>query len=118
MLPARRCASRLRPCQLKETDVCWANARHPGGMRAGGIMLYEIVSMDAEKRGMIRTQVQLTDDQARALKALSARTGLSIAELIRRGLVPVLENGLRGDEQRRRRAAAVIGRFHSGRTDI
>jgi hypothetical protein len=62
--------------------------------------------------------VQLPDDQAQALKALSARTGLSVAELMRRGLVPLLHNGIDGEEERLRRAAAVVGRFHSGRIDI
>jgi hypothetical protein len=67
---------------------------------------------------MIRTHVQLPDDQAQALKALSVRTGLSIAELVRRGLVPLLHSGIGGDEERLRRAAAVVGRFRSGRSDI
>ena len=67
---------------------------------------------------MIRTQVQLTDEQAQALKALSAKTGLSIAELVRRALVPMLRDGLTGDAERRRRATEIVGRFHSGKTDI
>jgi hypothetical protein len=67
---------------------------------------------------MIRTQIQLTDDQAQALKALSAKTGLSIAELVRRGLIPLLRSGSTEHEVRARRAVEVIGRFHSGRTDI
>jgi hypothetical protein len=67
---------------------------------------------------MIRTQIQLTNDQARALKALSTKTGLSIAELVRRGLVPLLRNGSAEHDERLRRAADVIGRFHSGRADI
>ena len=67
---------------------------------------------------MIRTQVQLTDEQAQVLKALSARTGLSIAALVRRALLPLLRDGLAGDEERFRRASEIVGRFHSGKTDI
>src|SRR6266851_2895472 len=67
---------------------------------------------------MIRTQIQLTDDQAQALKALSAKTGLSIAEVIRRGLVPLMRGGLAEQDDRARRAAAVAGRFHSEKTDV
>jgi Ribbon-helix-helix domain len=67
---------------------------------------------------MIRTQIQLTDDQAQALKALSAKTGLSIAELVRRGLIPLLRSGSTEHEARARRAVEVIGRFHSGKADI
>ena len=67
---------------------------------------------------MIRTQIQLTEDQAQALKELSAKTGLSIAELVRRGLAPLLRDGLSEHDERARRAAAAVGRFHSGRDDI
>lgn len=69
---------------------------------------------------MVRTQVQLTQEQAETLKQLSAKTGLSIAELLRRGLRPLLRDGLVNDDQdqRARRAAEVSGRFHSGKTDI
>ena len=67
---------------------------------------------------MIRTQVQLTDEQAQALKALSAETGLSIAELVRRGLVPLLRGTLSEQEERTHRALAIVGQFHSGRSDV
>ena len=67
---------------------------------------------------MIRTQVQLTEEQARALKALSARTGLSVAELIRRSLAPLLEAVVTDDDERYRRAIAAAGRFRSGQADI
>ena len=69
---------------------------------------------------MVRTQVQLTEEQAEALKQLSAKTGLSIAELLRRSLGPLLRGGVVADEEDRRvrRAVEVIGRFHSGKTDI
>jgi len=58
------------------------------------------------KRALIRIQVQLTDEQAQALKALSAKTGLSIAELIRRGLVPLPRGGHSEEEERTRSALA------------
>jgi hypothetical protein len=67
---------------------------------------------------MIRTQVQLTEEQAQALKKLSAQTGLSTAELIRRALTPFLRDGLNGAEERRRRAMSIAGIGHSGLRDI
>lgn len=67
---------------------------------------------------MIRTQVQLTDEPAQALKTLSARTGLSIAELIRRSLDPILRGGLLLEQNRTQRALAVVGKFHSGHSNI
>ena len=68
--------------------------------------------------GMVRTQVQLTREQAQALKKLSKTTGLSSAELIRRALTPFLRDGLNGAEERRRRAMAIVGRFRSGHPDM
>ncbi len=58
---------------------------------------------------MIRTQIQLTEEQYRSLKQLAARRGESLAELIRQGV----ENLVKEDDQRekRRRALAVIGKF-------
>ncbi len=67
---------------------------------------------------MIRTQIQLTDEQAQAPKSLSTKTGLSIAEFVRRGLVPLLLGGLAEHDEPASRAAADVGRFHSGNTDF
>ena len=72
-----------------------------------------MLTLSGSSSDMIRTQIQLTDDQA---QALTAKTGLSIAELVRRGPVPLLRGG--STEHVERRAADVIGRFHSGKTDI
>ena len=68
---------------------------------------------------MIRTQVQLTEEQAAALRRLAGRSGVSVAELIRRGVEPLL----RGDapdavDARYQRALSAVGRFHSGRRDV
>jgi predicted DNA-binding protein len=70
------------------------------------------------ERPVIRTQVQLTEERVRALKALSARTGLSVAELIRRSLAPLLESMVTEDDERYRRAIAAAGRFRSGQADL
>jgi hypothetical protein len=68
---------------------------------------------------MIRTQIQLTDEQATALKRLAAKRHESVAELIRQG-VEILLRSISGvsSEERRRRAITVAGRFHSGRPDL
>jgi hypothetical protein len=68
---------------------------------------------------VVRTQIQLPESQAEALKALALRDHLSMAELIR----VALERQLRaapgpGPRERVERALAVCGRFASGRTDI
>ena len=68
---------------------------------------------------MIRTQVQLTQEQARILKELAYQEQVSLAELMRQVLDYWLQNrqGM-PDAEAKRRARAVVGRFRSGRTDV
>jgi hypothetical protein len=68
---------------------------------------------------MVRTQIQLTEEQARRLKRLAAEEGCSMAELIRRGVDRLLD-GVTGTsrEERKRRALAAAGRFRSGVHDL
>jgi Arc/MetJ-type ribon-helix-helix transcriptional regulator len=61
---------------------------------------------------MVRTQVQLTDDQARRLKSMAGERGISMAALIRDGVERVLADGDR--QERWRRALAVVGKYRSG----
>lgn len=63
---------------------------------------------------MIRTQVQFTEEQARELRRLAARSGVSVAELVRRGVEPLLRAGPDEVDGRYRRAAEVVGKFRSG----
>jgi len=68
---------------------------------------------------MVRTQVQLTENQLKALRHASAETGKSIAELIRLGVEQYLAG--RSDvsrEERIERAIRVGSRFSSGLTDV
>lgn len=68
---------------------------------------------------MHRTQVQLTEDQAQALKELAADQNKSMAELIRDAVDDLLRaSGSVSVEVRKRRALAAAGRFHSGQSDI
>jgi len=68
---------------------------------------------------MVRTQIQLTEEQAAALKRLATKRHKSIAELVRQG-VEILLRSVSGvsSEERRSRAIAVAGRFHSGHPDL
>ena len=68
---------------------------------------------------MVRTQIQLTEEQAQALKELAADQHVSVAEIIRRSVDTMIRSP-RGctEDERWRRAVAVAGRFHSGKTDI
>lgn len=65
--------------------------------------------------GMVRTQIQLTEQQARRLRAQARERGVSLAEIIRR----CVEKGLAEDLPDRAalydRAARVVGRFRNPR---
>ena len=68
---------------------------------------------------MVRTQIQLTEEQSRRLKAVAAREGISISAVVRRSLdktIPV--DTLPDGEELRRRALSVIGCVHSGTGDL
>ncbi len=68
---------------------------------------------------MVCTQIQLTEEQSRRLKILAVRSGISVAELIRRSVEKLL-NASTGlyEEQQKRKAVEAAGRFHSGLKDI
>ena len=68
---------------------------------------------------MIRTQIQITAEQAATLRALSADRRRSVAELIRMSIDSFLqrEAGISG-ERKRARAKSAAGRFASSLTDI
>ena len=68
---------------------------------------------------MVRTQIQLTEQQARALKQLAAREGKSMAELIRNSVDNLLRASVlpeAGDAHKK--AIAAAGRFHDGPRDL
>jgi hypothetical protein len=59
---------------------------------------------------MVRMQIQLDEEQARALKAAAAERGVSVAALIRQGIEWVL--GASEREARIRRALSHAGKYH------
>jgi hypothetical protein len=68
---------------------------------------------------MVRTQIQLTEDQTKALKRISMSRHLSIAELIRRAVDTLIKSSAVIDvEERHKRAIEIVGQFSSGKRDI
>lgn len=64
---------------------------------------------------MHRTQIQLDDDQWRAVTRVAAERGVSAAQVIR----DAVDRQLPGDRaERRARAVAAVGAFRSGRADV
>jgi len=61
---------------------------------------------------MVRTQLQLTDKQARELKELAAREGVPMAEPVRQAANRLLEgSGTLSVQERRRRAMGLVGQL-------
>jgi hypothetical protein len=68
---------------------------------------------------MIRTQIQLSEEQARTLKEMAAKYETSMADLIRQAVDEWIRSaGAVDREERKQRAIAVAGRFHSDYTDL
>ena len=68
---------------------------------------------------MVRTQIQLTEEQARKVKKIAASRGVSMAEVIR----DAVEEAIRSNagtlsEERRTRALEIAGKFRSGKKDV
>jgi hypothetical protein len=75
--------------------------------------------MVASRTRLIRTQVQLTEEQTRLLRQLAAERGVSVAELVREAVEAMVRAGSGvPPEERRRRALEAVGRFASGRRDV
>lgn len=68
---------------------------------------------------MVRTQIQLTENQIDSLRRLSANSGRSISELIREAVELCLrKQGAADFEERTKRALGVTGKFSSGTHDV
>lgn len=68
---------------------------------------------------MIRTQIQITEEQAQALKEIARERGISMAELIRQSIDGFIRARNQPTlEERRRRALSIVGIASSGVSDL
>jgi hypothetical protein len=68
---------------------------------------------------MVRTQIQLTEEQSEALRRIALKRHLSVAELIRQAVDNLIKTPAALDfKERRKRAMAVAGSFSSGVSDL
>ncbi|MHB8143727.1 MAG: ribbon-helix-helix domain-containing protein [Thermoleophilia bacterium] len=69
--------------------------------------------------GMVRTQIQITEVQARELKRLARQKKVSMAELIRESIDEMLRSKTTvSREELVQRSLAAVGKFRSGKGDI
>jgi len=67
---------------------------------------------------MIRTQIQLTEQQAKKLRDLSADSRESVAALIRKAVDQFLVSGQPDRSALYRQAISVVGKYKSSECDI
>jgi uncharacterized protein YabN with tetrapyrrole methylase and pyrophosphatase domain len=68
---------------------------------------------------MVRTQIQLTETQARTLKKVAMDQGTSVAEVIRRAVDNMVQRSPKVSGQERiRRAVEIVGKFRSAKRNI
>jgi len=67
---------------------------------------------------MIRTQVQLTEEQHRRLKQIAHEQGISLAEVVRRFVDRGLDSGALDRATLYARAAKLVGAFHAKEKDL
>jgi hypothetical protein len=68
---------------------------------------------------MVRTQIQLTIEQARDLKKLALSRQASVSELVRKAVDDLIKSKTRADTQEiKERALEILGKYHSRKKDI
>ena len=68
---------------------------------------------------MVRTQIQLTEDQYKQLKQLALRRRRSLATLVREGVEKVLkEAGEPNLDEANRHALLIVGKYNSGDINV
>lgn len=68
---------------------------------------------------MVRTQIQLTEDQYNRLKKTATRKGVSVAEIIRQSVDNTLASeDLPNHDEMRDRARAIFGAYKDSQPDV
>jgi hypothetical protein len=67
---------------------------------------------------MIRTQIQMEEDQIEWLRDEARTRGVSVSQLIREGITFFRAREERFPEEKKKRALAAVGRFSSGASDV
>jgi hypothetical protein len=81
-------------------------------------MMYKIKHHYIIKEIMIRTQIQIKEDQIKWLRSKAKDRGVSVSQLIREGIDLYRLREERLPSEKKQKALAAVGRFSSGRPDI
>jgi len=94
-----------------------ADRKRGGKLIIDGIS--EMCHHDDEDVIMVRTQIQLTEEQSARLRAVAANRGVSMAELIRQGVETILSSSVeRSPDEVYRKAREASGKHRSGQHDV
>lgn len=80
------------------------------------MLQHDVITLES----MIRTQIQLSESQARRVRAAARREGVSLAEVIRRCVDQVLDAEEPDEDRMYEAAMALAGRYEDreGATDL
>ena len=67
---------------------------------------------------MLRTQIQIEEEQIKWLRNRAKERGVSVSQLIREGVEFYRKHEDRLPEEKKKKALAAIGRYASGASDI
>lgn len=67
---------------------------------------------------MVRTQIQIEEDQINWLRAEASARGVSVSQLIREGIALFRSREERFPEEKKKRALAAVGRFSSNLSNV
>jgi len=67
---------------------------------------------------MVRTQIQMQEDQLNWLRVEASARGVSVSQLIREGIALFRAREERFSEEKKKRALAAVGRLSSNLSDV
>jgi Arc/MetJ-type ribon-helix-helix transcriptional regulator len=68
---------------------------------------------------VVRTQIQLTEEQVKKLKMMASEQHASMAEVIRNAVDRAIQSRYHvGEKEKWERATRVVGKYGSGKSDI
>ncbi len=72
-----------------------------------------------QEKQFVSARVKLTEEQSLALRNIASQEHVSVEDIIRWAVDYWLQtHGAISVEERRRRALSVVGKFHSGKSDV